>query len=94
MVEARFVCTHKGDLIKNDVTGIEGRTVNFIADVEDPVFKVFTPSGQIRMQIVGEAAYQFEVGRLYKVTFDEIPMTPDPPGRDPIPGNPEDPQEA
>jgi hypothetical protein len=91
MVEARFVCTHKGDLIKNENTGVEGRNINLNADVEDPVFKVFTPGGQISMQIVGAAADQFEVGKKYRVTFEELGSPPIP---DPFPGNDELHQEA
>lgn len=94
MVEARFVCTHKGDLIKNDATGVEGRNINLNADVEDPIFKVFTPGGQISMQVVGSAADQFEVGRLYRVTFDEIPRTPAGLETEAFPENGEDHQEA
>ncbi len=72
MVEARFVCSHKGEVIKNEVEGVEGRCVNLVADADDPVFKIWTPSGQISMQIVGSAADQFEVGKKYRVLFDEI----------------------
>jgi hypothetical protein len=72
MVEARFVCTHKGEPIVNEATGVEGRNINLNADAEDPIFKVFTPGGMVSMQIVGSAADQFEVGKKYRVLFDEI----------------------
>jgi hypothetical protein len=72
MVEARFVCSHKSEAVKNEITGVEGRNVNLIADIEDPIFKIWTPSGQLGMQIVGSAADQFEVGKKYRVTFEEI----------------------
>jgi hypothetical protein len=90
MVEARFVCTHKGDLIKNENTGVEGRNINLNADVEEPIFKVFTPGGQISMQIVGAAADQFEVGKKYRVLFDEIAEAP---AVDPAPVSAEAPAE-
>jgi hypothetical protein len=92
MVEARFVCTHKGDSIVNEATGAQGRDIQFNADIEDPVFKVFTPGGHIGMQIVGSAADQFEVGKKYRVTFEEIvealasdtaPVSSEPPAEDP-----------
>lgn len=78
MVEARFICTHKGDVIVNEPTGETGQNVIFNADVEDPVFKPWTPSGNISMQIVGSAADQFEVGKKYRVLFDEIAVAADP----------------
>ena len=72
MVEARFVCTYKGEKVINEKEGTEGYAISLGADVDDPVFKVWTPAGSIGMTIVGSAADQFTVGKKYKVLFEEI----------------------
>lgn len=72
MVEARFVCTFKSELQKNEETGAKGQSISLGVDYEDPVFKVFTPAGGIGMTLVGSASDQFNVGKKYKVTFEEI----------------------
>lgn len=72
MVEARFVCRHKSDLVKGLEGNLDGRQICLDAAQDEPSFQVATPAGYINMVITNQAADQFEPGNTYKVTFEKV----------------------
>ena len=72
ITEARFVCTFKGPLDTNPHTGDKGKDVVLMADADDPVFKVWTPFGTVSMRVAEPTGDSFEVGKKYRVLFEEI----------------------
>lgn len=54
--------------VYKDQEGLEGNAVE-----ENQIFGKYTPSGEIKMLIIGEAAALFGVGKFYYADFTEAP---------------------
>lgn len=72
MVRAKFQVIERRSMISPE-GGVEIRMTPVSADgnPENEIFGKYTPSGEVRMLIIGDAANEFELGKFYYVDFTQ-----------------------